>query len=130
MREAFPEKTKLAIFWDAITSEQFEEAKRTTESLNLQLHSVKLGNSPYDFEAAFRTAADAQMLLVLSSFLFSSSRSRIAELAIKQRLPTMMSFKAYAEPSCPTVSIYLQFIAGLPRWSPRFCREQSPLISR
>ena len=97
MREAFPDKTHLAVLWDAITSEQFEAAKRTAESLNLQLHSVKLENSPYDFEAAFRAMTDAQMLLVLSSYLFSSSRSRLAELAIKQRLPTMTSFKAYAD---------------------------------
>src|SRR5262249_48401255 len=97
MREAFPEKTHLAVLWDAITSEQFEAAKQMAESLNLQLHSLKLGNSPYDFEAAFRAMTDAQMLLVLSSYLFSPSRSRIAELAIRQRLPTMMSFKPYAE---------------------------------
>jgi putative ABC transport system substrate-binding protein len=80
-----------------VLSEQFEAAKQTAESLNLQLHSVKLENSPYDFEAAFRAMTDAQMLLVLSSYLFSSSRSRIAELAIRQRLPTMTSFKPYAQ---------------------------------
>ena len=97
MREAFPEKTHLAVLWDAITSEQFEAAKQTAESLNLQLHSVKLEKSPYDFEAAFRAMTDAQMLLVLSSYLFSSSRSRIAELAIRQRLPSMTSFRPYAQ---------------------------------
>ena len=97
MREAFPDKTQLAVLWDAITSEQFEAAKQTAESLNLQLHSVKLEKSPYDFEAAFRAMTDAQMLLVLSSYLFSSSRSRIAELAIRQRLPSMTSFRPYAQ---------------------------------
>ena len=97
MREAFPDKTHLAVLWDAITSEQFEAAKQTAESLNLQLHSVKLEKSPYDFEAAFRAMTDAQMLLVLSSYLFSSSRSRIAELAIRQRLPSMTSFRPYAQ---------------------------------
>jgi len=97
MREAFPEKTQLAVLWDAITSEQFEAAEHAAKSLNLQLRSVKLENPPYDFEAAFRAMVDAQMLLVLSSYLFSSSRSQIAELAIRQHLPTMTSFKAYAE---------------------------------
>ncbi len=58
---------------------------------------MKLENPPYDFEAAFRAMVDAQMLLVLSSYLFSHARSQIAELAIRQRLPTMTSFKAYAE---------------------------------
>jgi putative ABC transport system substrate-binding protein len=97
MREAFPEKTQLGVLSDAITSDQFEAAERTAKLLNLELHSVKLENPPYDFEAAFRAMVDAQMLLVLSSYLFSTSRSQIAELAIRQRLPTMTSFKAYAE---------------------------------
>ncbi len=37
------------------------------------------------------------MLLVLSSAHFTSSRSRIATLAIQQRLPTMFTFKTYVE---------------------------------
>jgi putative ABC transport system substrate-binding protein len=75
MREAFPEKTQLGVLSDAITSDQFEAAERTAKLLNLELHSVKLENPPYDFEAAFRAMVDAQMLLVLSSYLFSTSRS-------------------------------------------------------
>ena len=37
------------------------------------------------------------MLLVLSSQYFTAYRSRIAELAIQQRLPTMFIFKFYAQ---------------------------------
>ena len=37
------------------------------------------------------------MLLVLSSAHFTSSRSRIATLAIQQRLPTMFTFRTYVE---------------------------------
>lgn len=37
------------------------------------------------------------MLLVLSSPFFGPARSRIAELAIQQRLPTMFIFKTYVE---------------------------------
>jgi putative ABC transport system substrate-binding protein len=109
MREAFPEKTQLGVLSDAITSDQFEAAERTAKLLNLELHSVKLENPPYDFEAAFRAMVDAQMLLVLSSYLFSTSRSQIAELAIRQRLPTMTSFKAYAE-----AGVLMSYSADLP----------------
>jgi putative ABC transport system substrate-binding protein len=109
MREAFPEKTQLGVLSDAITSDQFEAAERTAKLLNLELRSVKLENPPYDFEAAFRAMVDAQMLLVLSSYLFSTSRSQIAELAIRQRLPTMTSFKAYAE-----AGVLMSYSADLP----------------
>ena len=37
------------------------------------------------------------MLLVLSSQFFALSRSHIAELAIRQKLPTMFIFKSYPE---------------------------------
>jgi putative ABC transport system substrate-binding protein len=37
------------------------------------------------------------VLLVLSSPFFGPARSRIAELAIQQRLPTMFIFKTYVE---------------------------------
>jgi putative tryptophan/tyrosine transport system substrate-binding protein len=37
------------------------------------------------------------MLLVLSSPLFTPQRTRIAELAIRHRLPTMFIFKIYVE---------------------------------
>jgi hypothetical protein len=42
-------------------------------------------------------AVPTNVLLVLSSPFFGPARSRIAELAIQQRLPTMFIFKTYVE---------------------------------
>ena len=63
------------------------------------MQSLKLQNPPYDFDAAFRSLAEGspQMLLVLSSPVFTPHRSHIADLAIQQRLPTMFIFKAYVQ---------------------------------
>jgi putative ABC transport system substrate-binding protein len=74
-------------------------AERRAKAFGLKVHSLKLENPPYDFDAAFRTlvAASPQMLLVLSSPHFTPSRARIAELAISNKLPTMFIFKTYAE---------------------------------
>jgi putative ABC transport system substrate-binding protein len=99
LTQAFPERTRLAVLWDAGSADQFAAAERQARSLRLDVRSLKLENPPYDFDAAFRTLAEGslQMLLVLSSQFFTFSRSHIAELAIQQRLPTMFIFKYYAQ---------------------------------
>ena len=97
--EAFPGKTRLAILWDTFSSAQFEAAERRAKLLRLHVHSLKLENPPYDFDAAFRsvTASGPHTLLVLSSQFFAPQLQRITELAIRHRLPAMYVFKAYAE---------------------------------
>jgi putative ABC transport system substrate-binding protein len=99
LAEAFPGRTRLAALWDASSSETFAAAESTARALSLQLHSVKLDRPPYDFDLAFRSVSggNPQMLLVLSSRFFAPHRSRIAELAIRHRLPTMFNFAAYAK---------------------------------
>jgi putative ABC transport system substrate-binding protein len=97
--EAFPDRVRLGILWDSISAGQFTTAERRAKTFGLQVHSLKLDNPPYDFDAAFRTLAEGspQMLLVLSSPHFTTSRSQIAELAVTYRLPTMFVFKTYVE---------------------------------
>jgi putative ABC transport system substrate-binding protein len=99
LTQALPDRTRLAILWDAISADQFTAAERQAKSLGLEVQSLKLENPPYDFDAAFRSFAKGspQMLLVLSSQHFTLSRSHIAELAIQQRLPTMFIFKVYVQ---------------------------------
>jgi putative ABC transport system substrate-binding protein len=99
LAQAFPGKTRLAVLFDMHSADQFSAAERTAKTLNLQLQSLKLENPPYDFHAAFRSASAeaAQMLLVLSSPYFFAHRSRIAELAIEQHLPTMFIFRPYVD---------------------------------
>jgi putative ABC transport system substrate-binding protein len=99
LNQAFPERTQLAVLWDAFVAEEFSAAERAANSLHLQLRALKLESPPYDFAAAFRTLAQdgAQMLLVLSSPLFAEHRAQLAELAIQHRLPTMFIFKSYVD---------------------------------
>jgi len=99
LAQAFPERTRLGILWDALTADELSAAERAAKSLNLELRTVKLETAPYDFPAAFRTIAqdDARMLLVLSSPFFAEHRRQLAELAIQHRLPAMFIFKSYVE---------------------------------
>jgi putative tryptophan/tyrosine transport system substrate-binding protein len=99
LTQAFPERTRLAILYDGISADQFDAASRQAKLLHLDVQSQKLENPLYDFDAAFRTLAGGtpQMLLVLSSPFFTRYRTRIADLAIAQRLPTRFTFKAYVD---------------------------------
>jgi putative tryptophan/tyrosine transport system substrate-binding protein len=65
----------------------------------LQAVPMRLERPPYDFDAAFRLVAQSspEMLLILSSPHFIAPRQRIAELAIRHRLPAMSIFKFYVE---------------------------------
>jgi putative tryptophan/tyrosine transport system substrate-binding protein len=97
LHETFPEKTRLAGLYDALSADQFGAAERAAKLMGLQLQALKLENPPYDFDSAFRRAeADsAQMMLVLSSPYFIQHKPLIAHLAIERRLPTMFIVKDY-----------------------------------
>jgi ABC-type uncharacterized transport system substrate-binding protein len=97
LTQAFPERRRLAVLWDALVEEEFSAADHASKALDLEVHALKLENPPYAFETAFRDLAvsGAQMLLVLSSPFFSEHRRRLAELALAHRLPSMFRFKSY-----------------------------------
>jgi putative ABC transport system substrate-binding protein len=99
LSQAFPDRTRLAMLFDAQTADQFGAAERTAKLLNLQVQSLRLENPPYDFDAAIRGAAagDAQMLLVLSSPFFLPHRARIVEAANARHLPSMFIARHWAE---------------------------------
>ena len=99
LTQAVPEGKRMAVLWDSISADQFHAAERRAEALRVTVSSLQLIKLPYDFDEAFRTLVKSSpdMLLVLSSPHFTASRSRIAELAIRYRLPTMFIFKTYTE---------------------------------
>jgi ABC-type uncharacterized transport system substrate-binding protein len=99
LTQAFPERNRLGVLWDAASADQFHAAERTGKAVQIELRALKLENPPYDFAAAFSILDQngAQMVLVLSSPFFTEFRPQIAALAIKHRLPSMFIFKSYVE---------------------------------
>jgi ABC-type uncharacterized transport system substrate-binding protein len=98
LTSALPGALRLAVLGDVHSwNNQFSVVERIAGSLHLDVQPVRLDETPYDFNAAFRsmTQQRAQMVLVLSSSLFGLRRSRIADLAIEHRLPTMFTSKTY-----------------------------------
>jgi putative ABC transport system substrate-binding protein len=99
LAEAFPGRTRLAALFDAQSANQFGPAEQAAKALQMQIRPIKLESFPYDFEAAFRdaSAGGAQLVLVLSSIIFTRSAARLAELAIQHRLPAMYASKLYVD---------------------------------
>ena len=125
--QAFPDRMRIGILWDAISADQFSAAERRAQIFGLQVHPLKLENPPYDFEAAFGSlaAASTETLLVLSSPHFTPARAQIAQLAIQHRMPTMFIFRTYVEAG-GLLSYGADFAAmhrRPPRTSPKSSRE-------
>src|SRR5262245_61335049 len=99
LTEAFPNRTRLALFFDAQSADQFDAAEQAAKTLNLLVQALRLESPPYDFDAAFRGAASggAQMVIVLSSPLFLPHLTRIVDLANTHRLPAMFIAKHWAQ---------------------------------
>ena len=99
LTQAFPDRSRLAIFFDGQSADQFGSAEQAANALRLQAQAVPLDKVPYDFDAAFRYAASggAQMVLVLSSPGFLPHLNRIVELANTHRLPSMFIAKHWAK---------------------------------
>jgi putative ABC transport system substrate-binding protein len=98
LTQAFPDRTRLTVLFDALSG-QVSAAEQTAKALNLQVQALRLENPPYDFDAAFASAAagGAQMVLVLSSPLFLPHRARVIEMANKHRLPSMFIVKHWVQ---------------------------------
>jgi len=101
IRIVVPRASRIAILWDD-TGSAFRFALDTTEAeakragFTLQGVSVR---GPAEIEAAFATVlrGRAGALSIAPSPMFFSHRKRLAELAIKHRLPTVVALREYAE---------------------------------
>ena len=77
---------------------QVRAAEAAARSMGLSLHVVEVAESPqYDGALAALRREGADALLVLASSAFFAERQRIADLAIKHRLPLVAPFREVAE---------------------------------
>ena len=76
LSEAFPDRKRLAVLWDAVSADQFVFAERRAKLLGLQVRSLKDGKSPLRLRSHVHAPSpevDPQMLLVLSSPFFAAA---------------------------------------------------------
>jgi putative ABC transport system substrate-binding protein len=90
LKQAFPNATRVGVLWDIFSSEQLPSIKTTAARLRVELESVEV-RPPYDFEVAFSRLRDRQVsaILVVGSPVSYRERERIAQLAIRERLPVV-----------------------------------------
>ena len=94
LREAAPRASQVAVLIgpsSPITNTMVKELEKAAAQLGVRLHAIEV-QRPEDFAAAFQTAVrgGAQAVMLSQATLFAGPNlSRIAELALKHRLPSL-----------------------------------------
>jgi putative ABC transport system substrate-binding protein len=85
---------------DSITSDvQLKELRPAALALKLKLEEIETQADPKSLESAFQTAKQKQVgaIMTIATRTFFAERKRIADLAIKNRLPSMHEGVEYVE---------------------------------
>jgi putative tryptophan/tyrosine transport system substrate-binding protein len=101
LKEAFPRVSRVAVIWDPATPSHGPGLKAVEvegPALGLRLQPVAV-RSAAEFDGAFSAISRqrAGAVLVLSTPLFIAGARPLAELAMKQRLPTMFGPREHVE---------------------------------
>jgi putative ABC transport system substrate-binding protein len=104
LKETIPKVSRVAVLWDSKapgSTPQWQESQLPARELGLQLYSMDVG-SVDGYEPAFKEAIHAGNTAVWVTLnpLANSNQKRIAELAIKSRLPSICARSDYAENGC------------------------------
>lgn len=97
LKDMLPKVTRVGVLWEAFSANQLPLIDVGASQLHVRLEKVEI-RPPYDFERSFLTLKQRRVeaVLVVASPVFFRERARIAELALKHRLPTA-GFLAGAE---------------------------------
>ena len=101
LKELVPKISLVASLWNPANPANklsHKETEVAARALRLQLQSLEV-RGPEDFEAAFSqmTRARAGALFIQADPIFRGERARLAELAAKNRLPTVLPQSVYVE---------------------------------
>jgi len=104
LKETLPKLSRVAVLWDPQAPgsvPQWKGSQAPAKELDLQLYSMEVSSAD-NYEAAFKKAIDARntAIWVTLNPLANSNQKLIAELAIKNRLPSICARSDYAESGC------------------------------
>jgi putative tryptophan/tyrosine transport system substrate-binding protein len=101
LKEVVPGLSRVAVLWQAAPGATigFKEYEAAAPALKLQLQSTEVRGPNPDLEGAFQAAAKgrANALITIRSVLLLRYPKQIADLAIKNRLPSMYETSDYVE---------------------------------
>lgn len=98
LQEAVSKISRVAVLWGPPAASNLKMAEVAARTLGLELQSLEV-RSPEDLDGAFRAAIKerAQALVALRNPIIINQLMRIADLAIKSRLPTIYDDKGFVE---------------------------------
>ena len=99
LKQAMPGIARVAILWNPDhVDPEYSETQLAGKALGIRVQSLE-ARSAGDLDAAFQAAAaeNAEALIVVSARLMTFNRSRIQELAARQRLPVVAGWGPWAE---------------------------------
>jgi putative ABC transport system substrate-binding protein len=102
LTEVVPTTSRVGILWDADGQSAgigFKEYEAAARSLKIPLQSLGVRKPNPDFEGAFRAAVKGRTnaLIMIRNPLLTSNQKQIANLAIKNRLPSMNETSDFVE---------------------------------
>jgi putative ABC transport system substrate-binding protein len=101
LKELDPKLTRVAVLWNPegpVPTTSWDEIQVPARKLGLQLHSVEVRNQS-DLEKAFEAAIKARdgALNILPAPVFAGNLKRIADLAAKNRLPSIYQLSEFVD---------------------------------
>jgi putative ABC transport system substrate-binding protein len=99
LREAAPNMSRIAVFWDPSTGPmQLKAVEAAAGSMGFTLHVIEVSDAG-NVEQAFRTAQQlkAEAGVFLSSPIFGSNAGITAKIAVQHRLPAISMFPEFAK---------------------------------
>lgn len=104
LKETFPKVRRVAVLWDPQapgSKPQWDESQEPARQLGLQLYSMQV-SSIDKYDEAFKQAIKARNMAVWVTLnpLANSNQKLIAELATKNRVPSICARGDYAENGC------------------------------
>ena len=127
IKEFLPNVSKVAILvrdTSPTTPQYLEQSRSAARNLALDLQ-VLTEHHPNDLEGLFAAAGGADAMVVGDDTEFTTHRVRIAELAVRNKLPNVHGLREMVEAAgcCPTEQVSTIFIGARQAKSTRSCRE-------
>jgi ABC-type uncharacterized transport system substrate-binding protein len=120
LKEAVPKLSRVAVLWDSAIGEvQFRATEAVGHAAGFRVQSLPIQRLG-DFQNAFAQAVREQSngVVVLSSPLINEQRSQIANLALRNRLPTIGLFTSF--PASGTLMAYGPSLQELYKRAPSY----------
>jgi putative ABC transport system substrate-binding protein len=106
LKEVVPSTSRVGVLWvlpSALgTGNAFKNYQAAAEALKIQLVSLQVQRPNPDLDGAFQTAMKERVtaLVTVSNAVLSPHMKRIADLAVKNRLPSMCEAIRYVDAGC------------------------------